>query len=641
MFVVKKSHHNPILVPYKEHHWEAHASFNMSVWKKGKIFYGTYRAVSAEDKMRTPSRISTIGIAESRDGIHFKNGRQLVAPEEEWERYGCEDPRLTYFEGNYYIFYTALSKFPFEASGIRAAVAISRDLKKIKERHLITPFNAKAMALFPERIDGKITLMLTVNTDAPPARLAIAQAETMEEFWHPLFWENWYKNLDSHALDPRRKPEDHIEGGAPPVKTKYGWLLLYSHIQNYFGGGDNHERVFGIEALFLDLENPLKIEARTEGPLLVPSEPYELVGQVPDVVFPTGAVLSGKNVSIYYGAADTTACLAEVHLDDLARTVFVKERGRYHFKRSVKNPILVPDRAHPWEEKAVLNPGAIKIGGTTHLIYRALSGDNTSAFGYASTQDGETILKRSALPIYVPREDFESKKVPGGNSGCEDPRLTKIGDKIYMCYTAYDGVTPPRVAVTSITLKDFTAKKWQWAKPNTITPQGLDDKDACLFPEKIGGRYFILHRVGGEICGDYLSSLDFENEAIDSSIRILGPRTNAWDSAKVGITAPPLKTKHGWLLLYHGISKNHNTYRVGAALLDLKDPTTVLARTTDPILEPEETYELEGVVPNVVFPCGLVQKGKLLYLYYGGGDKVVGVATMEVKVILEALTRGR
>ena len=208
-----------------------------------------------------------------------------------------------------------------------------------------------------------------------------------------------------------------------------------------------------------------------------------------------------------------------------------------------------------------------------------------------------------------------------------------------MCYTAYDGTNPPRVAVAAITEKDFLEKNWKWTKPQAITPAGFDDKDACLFPEKIAGKYFILHRVGGEICGDYLTTLDFSAESIDQCLRVLGPRINAWDGAKVGITAPPLKTKHGWLLLYHGISKNHNTYRVGAALLDLKDPTVVRARTADPILEPEEPYEKEGLTSNVVFPCGLVQKGKLLYLYYGGADKVVGVATMELEVILRALTR--
>jgi predicted GH43/DUF377 family glycosyl hydrolase len=142
-----------------------------------------------------------------------------------------------------------------------------------------------------------------------------------------------------------------------------------------------------------------------------------------------------------------------------------------------------------------------------------------------------------------------------------------------------------------------------------------------------------------EICGDYFKSLDFTKETIKKCIRIMGPRVNTWDSAKVGITAPPIKTKNGWLLLYHGVSKSHNTYRIGAVLLDLKDPAIVLARTTDPIFEPEEMYEKVGIMNNVVFPCGMIEQDGLLYIYYGGADTVVGVATIELNILLKALTR--
>ena len=208
-----------------------------------------------------------------------------------------------------------------------------------------------------------------------------------------------------------------------------------------------------------------------------------------------------------------------------------------------------------------------------------------------------------------------------------------------MCYTAFNSVGPPRVAITSISEKNFLQKNWKWEKPVLITPAGFDDKDTCIFPEKTKGQYFVLHRVGDEICGDYIKSLDFKTEIIKKCIRIIGPRINSWDSAKVGICAPPLKTKNGWLLLYHGISKSHNTYRIGAVLLDLDDPAIVLARTTDPIFEPEESYEKVGIVNNVVFPCGMAVRDGILYIYYGGADTVVGVATIELDVILQALTR--
>lgn len=638
MYVVKRSHHNPILIPYRDHYWEAFATFNMSVIKKGKTLYGIYRAIGALDRLRVPQQISIIGIGKNKNATHFEECVPLITPKEEWEKYGCEDPRVTQFEGNYFIFYTALSKYPFEASGIKVALAISKDLKKIDERHLVTPFNAKAMTLFPERINGKVTVIVTVNTDTPPAKIAIAQVDEIKDLWDQKFWEKWYGELDQHTVDLKRFPSDHIEVGAPPVKTSHGWLLVYSHIQNYFPGGGS-DRVFGIEAILLDFENPLKIIGRTRGPILVPQESYELLGHVPNIVFPSGAILENNTLFIYYGASDTTTCMAYVNALDLIGTMLPKTSEKWHLRRSIKNPIITADKTHPWEAKATFNPAALRVRNKIHILYRALSQDNVSSIGYASTKDGVSIDERQAMPVYVPRESFELKKIAGGNSGCEDPRLTKIGKNIYMCYTAFDGIGPPRVAITSITEKNFLLKNWEWEKPLIITPAGLDDKDACIFPEKINGKYFILHRVGEEICGDYLKSLNFKTETVQKCIRIIGPRINTWDSAKVGISGPPIKTKNGWLLLYHGVSKSHNTYRVGAVLLDLDDPAIVLARTADPILEPEEPYEKIGIVNNVVFPCGMVLKDGLLYVYYGGADMVVGVATIELDIVLKALTR--
>jgi predicted GH43/DUF377 family glycosyl hydrolase len=389
----------------------------------------------------------------------------------------------------------------------------------------------------------------------------------------------------------------------------------------------------------LDFNNPLKIIGRTLGPLLVPRESYELLGHVPNVVFPSGAILKKDTLFIYYGAADTSICVAHVNINDLMGTIRPETSSRWSFKRSVLNPIIIPNKKHPWEAKATFNPAVLRIRNTTHILYRTLSDDNTSYIGYAETKDGVNIDERLPEPIYSPRENFELKKIAGRNSGCEDPRLTKIGKIIYMCYTAYDSIGPPRVAITSITEKNFLQKDWKWEKPVLITPEGFDDKDTCIFSEKTKGQYFILHRVGDEICGDYFKSLNFNTQTIKKCIRIIGPRINMWDSAKVGISAPPIKTKNGWLLLYHGVSKSHGTYRVGAVLLDINDPAIVLSRITDPIFEPKELYEKIGIVNNVVFPCGMALKDGLLYIYYGGADTVVGVATIELDILLKALTR--
>src|SRR3989344_3444501 len=602
MFVIKRTEDNPILVPARDHHWEASATFNMSPVKRGRSIYGLYRAISSKDSLRTPDQISTIGIAKSSDGLHFEDRRQFIKPSEGWERFGCEDPRVTFFEGRYYIFYTALSMYPFRAEGIKVAVAVTDDLKSVDERHLVTPFNAKAMTLFPERIDGKVTAIFSAHTDSPPAKMAIVQTNSVNDLWSPAFWEKWHGEIDKHVVDPRRTPQDHVEVGAAPIKTKHGWLLLYSHIEHYFSS-ENARPQFGIEAVLLDLKDPRKIIGRTRGPFLVPEEPYELSGHVPNIVFPSGALLEDETLTIYYGASDTTTCSARVNVSDLVSTISVATGSRYRFQRFEGNPIITPDRNHSWESKATFNPAAVQLGGRIHILYRALSNDNTSTIGYAASVDGVKITERLSEPVYVPREDFETKKIEGVNSGCEDPRISKIGRDLYMCYTAYDGVGPPRVAVTSIREKDFLSRRWSWSKAELITPKGIDDKDACIFPEKIGGKYLIFHRIGTDICADFLKSLDFKKEVVNKCIRVFGPRLGMWDSSKVGITAPPVRTKRGWVLLYHAISKDHHTYRIGAVLLDLKDPTVVLSRSADPILEPEQLYEKEGIVNNVVFPC--------------------------------------
>lgn len=642
MFVTKRSEQNPILTPNRDHYWESFAVFNMCPIKYKNKIYGLYRSISAVDHMQAQKQISVIGMAESTDGIHFSNRQQFLTPKEEWDFYGCEDPRVTFFEGKFYIFYTALSKYPYGAEGIKVAVAISKDLKKIDSRHFVTPFNAKAMTLFPNRINGKIVVMFSAHTDNPPAKTAFAYLDKIEDLWSHDFWINWEKNIDKYTIDPRRNDTDHTEVGAPPIKTKYGWLLIYSHIQNYIRTEQNQHMgvIFGIEALLLDLKNPQKVIGRTRGPILVPEESYELSGYIDNVIFPTGAIIKKDKLVIYYGAADTTVCTAEINLGDLIGSMHPKLENQYFFKRATQNPILKPIKENAWEAQAVFNPAAIDLGGKVHILYRAFSSDNTSYVGYAMSKNGLDVLDRLSLPIYVPREDFEKKKIENGFSGCEDPRITKIGSNLYMCYTAYDSVGPPRVAITSITEKDFLARKWNWSKPFLITPRDLDDKDTCIFSEKLRDGYLIAHRVGGEICGDYIHSLDLEHETVKKCIRIIGPRMNTWDSAKVGIAAPPIKTRYGWLLLYHGVSKSHNTYRVGAVLLDLKDPAIVLARSTDPIFEPEMDYEKNGFVNNVVFPCGMILRKGLLYIYYGGADQVVGVATMKLDIILKALRSG-
>ncbi len=635
MYIVRRSTHNPLIAPNLDHPFEARATFNPSPVQIGAMTHILYRAIGNPDALQGQAGMSTIGKGIMIDDKHVRDRRPFIAPEEPWEKFGCEDPRVTKFEGRYYIFYTALSEFPFKASGIKVAVAISKDLETIESRHLVTPFNAKAFSLFPKRVNGKIVGMLTAHTDEPPAKIALVECDAIEDLWDEKFWKAWHERIDEYRINPLRESHDHVETGPPPIETKAGWLVMYSYIQYYFGGG---KRVFGVEALLLDKKNPLKIIGKTKGPMLVPEEIYERYGVVSDVVFPTGTLLhKNGRLDIFYGAADTVVARASVNINDLLTSLVPKKRLTL-VKRYAKNPIIEPVANHPWEEKATFNAGAIDIGGTIRILYRAMSLDNTSVIGYAETTNGRTVTKRLPNPIYQPRADFEIKKgSPNGNSGCEDARLSRIGDTIYMTYTAFDGVNATRIALSTIPVKDFQGGRFdKFSMPILLSPPGIDDKNMCILPKKIGGSYILFHRIGKQICADYLPDLDFSVTRINRCIEIIGPRDGMWDSQKVGITGPPIETEKGWLLIYHGVSKSM-TYRFGALLLERSNATTVIARTVDPIFEPTEKYEKEGQVSNVVFSCGVVRRSDTLFIYYGGADTVLGVATASVNEILRIL----
>jgi predicted GH43/DUF377 family glycosyl hydrolase len=634
MIEFRRSDENPVLKPNPNNDWEGEATFNGSPIKVRSKIILLYRAESLPFTIGDASRrISSIGYASSINGFQFGDRRQLIRPEYDWERYGCEDPRVTKLDGKYYIFYTALSQYPFQAEGIKVGLAISKDFKQIEEKHRVTTFNSKAMALFPERISGKIAAVLTVNTDKPPAKIAIAIFDDENQIWSDKYWTEWYATLEKHIIPLERASKDQIEVGAPPVKTKYGWLLLYSHIQDYFSPSPT----FGVEAALLNMNNPRELLSRTKKPLLVPWEEYEKYGRVPNVIFPSGAIVKGKDLHLYYGAADTACCVATIEFDGLIRETLGMETNIVKLERFVENPILSPNSKNAWESQATFNPGAIYEGGKVHLVYRAMSQDNTSVFGYASSDNGTHITERLPEPIYLPRKHFELKSVAGGNSGCEDPRLTRIGEELYMCYTAFDGKDPPRVALTSIKLADFLNKRWKWTEPVLISPPDMADKDAAIFPRKISGKYIILHRLGESIWIDFEDDLNFDGSRWIYGEVLMTPAQMPHESKKIGIAGPPIETPHGWLLLYHGITVEESHYNIRAALLSLNDPLHVIGRTYIPLLEPETDYEKNGVVNNVVFSCGAVVIENKLFFYYGAADKVIAVATVSLSELLEKL----
>lgn len=319
--------------------------------------------------------------------------------------------------------------------------------------------------------------------------------------------------------------------------------------------------------------------------------------------------------------------------------------------RHEKNPIIQPHPARSWESKAAFNPAAAVRGGKVHLLYRAIGDDDISVLGYASSWNGRDIDERSTEPAYVVgdrasvRTRASTAPVPygsggGWNGGCEDPRLTFIGPDAYLFYTAFDGWGSIRVGMSSIAVGDFMRGRWNWRPQTLLSPPGEIHKNWVLFPEKIGGKFAILHSISPKIQIAYLDrlkGLTGEEGHIKSRYE-KAPRGRAWDSWVRGAGPPPIKTKEGWLLLYHAMDRRDpDRYKLGAMLLDLDDPTRILARSTRPILAPDECYENEGFKSGVVYCCGAVVKDGRLIVYYGGADTVVCAAETPLKGFLDRL----
>ena len=309
-------------------------------------------------------------------------------------------------------------------------------------------------------------------------------------------------------------------------------------------------------------------------------------------------------------------------------------------KRYDRNPVLEPIETNDWESKYVLNPGAIRIKGKVYLVYREFGEDKISRLGLAVSDDGFNFNERLEKPIFEPANRHEEK-------GCEDARLTRIGERIYMLYTAYNG-TVAQIGMASIGIQDFLDYRWTaWRRHGMVFP-GFTNKDGVLFPEKIDGKYAMLHRVDPHIWITFSPHLRCPWPRKEHKILAGATYGMLWDGKKIGAGAQPLKTKYGWLLITHGVD-HLRVYRLGVLLLDLADPTIVLYRSPNAVLEPEKKYE-EGEpgrdwVPNVVFTCGAVPRENNktildiedeLLVYYGAADSVIGVATAKVGDLIPA-----
>ena len=335
--------------------------------------------------------------------------------------------------------------------------------------------------------------------------------------------------------------------------------------------------------------------------------------------------------------------------------------------RSDEFGILLEPGLNDFESYAVSNSTTYQDEDYVHLLYRAVRKPNYSSIGYALMKGPTSVVDRKSFPVIFPEFSFECK-------GCEDPRVTKIDDDFYILYTAWDGRNP-RIAVAKS--KDFRSfEKMGIISPNISIAEAMNvvdvgryknvwdrqasncgynsilrDKDAVLFPEKFGGKYAMLHRLEPDIQIVYfddfadLASRKFWIDYLSNiESHVVMRQRYRWEDEKIGAGAVPIKMDEGWLLIYHGVHISRDigrVYKAGASLLNLQDPQIEIARLEEPLFEPRNYWERNGVVNNVVFPEGTSIFDDDLYIYYGAADRVVAWRKVSLNHLLSRIKMDR
>lgn len=456
------------------------------------------------------------------------------------------------------------------------------------------------------------------------------------------------------VLSARRKHFD--TSSLSPIHTELipqGIVLVYS--------AKNSDGVLTVGAALFDRNNPDELLWRSDTALWEAPDHISLDAKI------IGGVNVGKYFFIYLQTNGTVERFPMARYWEAIRenrlVPFVlpprKKGVRIVLEKLPANPVLEPISRHAWEAFATFNPAAIALDGRIHLLYRAQGYDGLSVLGYAASSNGIQIDERDAEPAFIPskaaanislaKDDRGYRFVSGGGTGgCEDPRLVEIDGRIYLMYIAFDGTNPPGVALSHISKKDFLAKRWRWTRPKLISRPGQIQKNWVLFPEKINGKYVLIHGLSPKIKIEYLDdpkTLGDGNyiESLSShggGGYIEAMRLGAWDNIVRGVGAPPLKTPYGWLVFYHGMDmRDPGKYKVGVMLLDLENPEIILRRAIEPVLEPETEYENSGHKRGVVYVCGAVIKDGKLFVYYGASDRTSAVAMADLETFLQSLLK--
>jgi predicted GH43/DUF377 family glycosyl hydrolase len=327
-------------------------------------------------------------------------------------------------------------------------------------------------------------------------------------------------------------------------------------------------------------------------------------------------------------------------------------------KKYENNPVLSPRADHTWENACACNPGTWYDGEKVIMLYRGgtMSDEHPIYLGMATSRDGYNFERVGTEPVFAPRpHSFDG--------GCvEDPRMIRFGDMYFITYAtrmffpgaywkegmklnAFNPPLPPetpRAIQGNLTRSALAATRdfKTWYRMGPITPSTVDDRDAIIFPEKINGKFVLLHRPATWIgpaygCDRPSIWISLSNDMLSwEHDKLLAQPVFDWEFYKIGGNTPPIRTDQGWLTLYHGVGKD-NAYRTGVMMLDLEDPTRITARAPEPILEPEADYETRGIVPHVVFPCGTAIIDQTLFVYYGGADTYSCVATTPLEELVD------
>ncbi|WML49130.1 glycoside hydrolase family 130 protein [Neobacillus sp. PS3-34] len=313
--------------------------------------------------------------------------------------------------------------------------------------------------------------------------------------------------------------------------------------------------------------------------------------------------------------------------DEVIMLLRVAERPISNDPAIVKSPIFNPKTKEL--EIAEFDLNDPKYDFSDSRFFR--EADSSDGFSYltslsylriARSKDGRH-FSIDEKPFIYPSNELET-------FGLEDARITQIEDVYYIYFTA---VSPVGVGESMVSTKDFVSYEHHGM---IFAPE---NKDALIFPEKINGKYYAMHRPTLRSIGNPEIWISESTNLLHwgNHKHLMGLREGMWDSGRIGGGAVPFKTEKGWLEIYHGATSDHR-YCLGAVLLDLNDPAKVIARSSEPLLKPEADYEETGFFGGVVFSCGALVEGDVVKLYYGAADTSMACAELSLKEILDSLT---